>query len=120
MKKTAGLLALLLVSFMLSACGAPADQPAKNWIAFLDKHKPLLANEKFDAAAFKAEGQPLVAELKKHSDASTGKILMTEPVLAEWQRANKEFGEACDVRSEKTGDMAATTAFVELVSDLIK
>jgi hypothetical protein len=97
MRKVAGLLALIVVA-LLVGCSVPADEPAKNWVTFLDKHKAAINAGTFDVEAFKKEGQPLVDELKKHRDPKEDAILMTQPVLDEWNRANKEFVEAAQAK----------------------
>lgn len=118
MQKVAGLLTLVLLAFAFTACSIPADEPAKKWITFLDKHKALIGEGKFDAKAFDAEGKPLVEELKKHKDATDNKIPMSESVLKEWERANNEFGDAAEKLSKDKGDISAVLSYAALIMDL--
>lgn len=112
MRKVSGLVLFALFAVMVAGCGAKADAPAKKWIDFLDKHKATLNAGNFDVAAFKAEGKPLVEELKKVKDTKQNKILMTEGVLKEWNRANDEFGEAAGKNADAAG------AYLEMVLDI--
>ena len=116
MRKIAGLLAFVLVAIMVAGCGAKADAPARKWIDFLDKHKAAIDAGSFDAEAFKKEGQPIADELKALKDPKEDKILMTQSVLDEWNRANKEFGAAA-AKLTKEGDPSAEMAFFALMSD---
>lgn len=116
MRRTSGLLLLLLVAAVFAGCGAKADAPAKKWIDFLDKHKAAMEANSFDVEAFKKEGKPIADELKAVKDPKEDKILMTQSVLDEWNRANKEFGEAADIYASKSGDMAVVQAYLELVT----
>ncbi len=118
MRNTAGFLALVLFALTIGACSAPADEPATKWVAFLDKHKALIGEGKFNVDDFKKEGQPIVDELKKHRDPKDDKILMTQAVLDEWNRANKAFADAADAYTKEKGDPKAALAFYELVTDL--
>ncbi|MBK8207630.1 MAG: hypothetical protein IPK87_12715 [Planctomycetes bacterium] len=118
MRKTASLLALVLFALAIGGCSAPADEPAKKWVAFLDKHRATLGEGKFNVDDFKKEGQPIVDELKKHRDPKEDKILMTQAVLDEWNRANKAFGDAADAYTKDKGDPMPALAFYELVTDL--
>lgn len=112
MRKVSGLVVLALFALMITGCGAKADAPAKKWIDFLDKHKGALESGSFDVAAFKAEGQPIVEELKQVKDTKQNKILMTESVLKEWNRANDEFGTAAGKNADAAG------AYLDMVLDI--
>ncbi|MBZ0135392.1 MAG: hypothetical protein K8I27_03330 [Planctomycetes bacterium] len=112
MRKVSGLLAFALFALMIAGCGAKADAPAKKWIDFLDKHKAALQGGSFDVAAFKSEGKPIVEELKQVKDTKQNKILMTESVLKEWNRANDEFGAAAGKNAEAAG------AYLDMVLDI--
>ncbi|MBK9974982.1 MAG: hypothetical protein IPP14_09430 [Planctomycetes bacterium] len=114
MRKIAGLVAVLLVAFSLSGCGIPGDEPAKKWVAFLDKHAALVKDGTFKVADFKSEGQPIVDELKKVKDSKDNKIPMSQEVLDEWNRANKGFNEAASAKL----NLEAIGAFVALVEDM--
>jgi hypothetical protein len=108
MRKVAGLLAFVLIA-MLVGCSAPADVPANKWVAFLDKHRALINEGKFNVDEFKKEGQPIADELAKAVDPKEKKLLMTEPVLNEWNRASKEFSETA---ADKNAD--ALFAYLEI------
>lgn len=118
MKKVSGLLALVVFTMLVVACSAPADEPAKKWVSFLDKHKAAIEGGTFDVKAFETEGKPLIEELKKHRDPKEKKILMTQAVLDEWNRANKEFGDAADKMTEEKKDPSAALAFYGMVMEL--
>jgi hypothetical protein len=117
MKKVSGLLAFVVLALLLG-CSSPADQPATNFVAFLDKHKAAINAGTFDAKAFEAEGKPLVDELAKHVDPKEKQILMTEKVLAEWNRATTEFETAADKMASDKGNPAAVVAYLSLISVL--
>jgi hypothetical protein len=117
MKKVTGLFALMVLA-MLVGCSSPADEPATKFVTFLDKHKAAISAGTFDAKAFEAEGKPLVDELNKHVDAKEKKILMTEKVLAEWNRATTEFETAADKMNKDKGDPTAVIAYLALISPL--
>lgn len=119
MRKTVAFTVLLALLFVAS-CSAPGDAPATKFVAFLDKHKAAINEGKFDVKAFEDEGKPLVAELRTHRDPKDQKILMTEKVLAEWQRANKEFAAAADKMTTEKADPSAAMAYTALVEDLTK
>lgn len=114
MRKVAGLVAVLLVAFSLTGCGIPGDEPAKKWVAFLDKHAALVKDGKFKVEDFKKEGQPIVDELKKVKDGKDNKIPMSQEVLDEWNRAIKGFNEAAQAKL----NLEAIGAFVALVEDM--
>ncbi len=117
-KGRSGLIALALL-LVLGACASPADEPALRWVAFLDKHRALIANGKFDAEAFTKEGQPLVAELRALRSPKDHQLPLTSDVLEQWNRARDEFREAANKLDEAGGNAAATTAFVALWKELV-
>jgi hypothetical protein len=116
-KGRSGLIALALL-LVLGACASPADEPALRWVAFLDKHRALIANGKFDAEAFAKEGQPLVGELRALRSPKDHQVPLTSDVFVEWNRARDEFREAANKLEETSGDEAATTAFAALWKEL--
>jgi hypothetical protein len=112
-----GLVALALL-LALAGCSAPADEPALRWVAFLDKHKARVAEGRFDAEKFTAEGKPLVAELRTHLSPKDHQLPLTSDVLVKWNRARDEFREAANQLEEASGNAAATTAFMALWKEL--
>jgi hypothetical protein len=108
MKKVTGLLAFVVLAILVG-CSAPADAPANKWVVFLDKHKALINEGKFNVDEFKKEGQPIADELAKAVDPKEKKLLMTEPVLNEWNRAITEFS---DTATDKNVD--ALFAYLEI------
>jgi hypothetical protein len=112
-KGRSGLVALALL-LALAGCASPADEPALRWVAFLDKHRALIGDGKFDAEAFAKEGQPLVAELRALRSPKDHQVPLTSGVLDEWNRALEEFRVAANKHEESTGDAGATTAFAAL------
>ena len=114
MRKVAGLFAILVVA-MLVGCTAPADAPATKWVSYLDKHKALINEGKFNVDDFKKEGAPIADELAKAVDPKEKKLMMTEKVLAEWNRAIKEF---VDVAGEK--NVEALLAYNEVSQPWVK
>lgn len=119
MRKQLGLVLLFAMCMGLTGCSAPADEPARQWIQFLEKHQTLLESDDFNVESFKDEGLPLAKEINKHRNPDNGKILMTEDVLTEWKRVNKEFGKAIDKYSLDHNDPGPSASYAELVDIVV-
>ena len=113
MTRKAGLFLLVMCTVWLAACSQPADEPAKKWIAVLDKHAALVKDGKFEAEAFKREAQPIVDQLKPLKDTD-GKIPMSTTVKESWDKAAENFNNTCKDKGSFDGIMA----FLALVEDL--
>jgi hypothetical protein len=114
MKKIAGLAILVAMLFGVAGCNVTigADESGKKWIAMIEKHKKLLEEGKFDAAAFKAEAKPLAEDLKKHRNKEEKKVLLSEKVLADFKRVSKEF----ETLLKEKGTPEQQAAYLEMIA----
>ena len=99
MTRKIGLSLLCTFILVLTACGVTSDGPVTAYCDALEKHTTAVKDGKFDKAAFEKEMTPLVAEVVKHKDSSTGKIPMSEKLLERWQKCIKDFAETASSKN---------------------
>jgi hypothetical protein len=114
MQKSTGLLAIAAIAVVIAGCSfsfGAADESGKKWIAMIEKHKKALAEDKFDAAAFKSDATPIANELKSKRDPDEKKVLLSEQVLADFKRVSEEYEK---LLAEK-GNIEAQAAYAEML-----
>lgn len=80
---------------LLAACSSPTDEPAREWIRFLETQQQQVQDGRFDKAAFVQQGKAIADRLNAHRNPKEGRPLATKKVHKKWQEANAAFEEAC-------------------------
>lgn len=111
MSKTCALVALLML-LLAGGCTPPADEPAANWVAFLDRHRVLLEEGRFNEQAFRAEGDPILEQLVRLKNPKDDMLLLSADKLAEFNRAMQAFNEAA-AKARAAGNPRPAQAFAE-------
>ena len=91
-------LAIPLLLLMLAGCSSPTDEPAREWIKFMEAQQKLVEAGDFDKDAFMKQGKEIADRLNAHRNPKEGRPLATKKVLNKWQEANSNFEAACRER----------------------
>lgn len=95
---------------LLAACSSPTDEPAREWIKFLETQQQRVETGTFDKDAFMKEGNEIADRLNAHRNPQEGRPLVTKKVLKKWQEANTNFEAAC----RKADNLEALIAYREV------
>lgn len=103
---------ILLLLLVVASCTPPADESTERWVAFLDRHRVLLEEGRFNEQDFRAEGDPILEQLVKLKNPTDDKLLLSADTLAEFNRAMQAFNEAA-AKARSAGDGRPAAAFAE-------